>query len=202
LDGEKVDEEVDYFSDSDDAFETLQISVDRVAEQRTQAIAVSRPPVVQQRNDAKAKTNLPWMANDPTQPMKLTDLQSIPKLPYKQNWMVNLLAVIAWLSDVEPTYLPPGHQRRARLVDPTTDKQVLLTVLLNPEGFRPDVGDVVLLVGVKNHQYEGGSLRKYMSDKPKSGHSWWVVNPETLGWCEEEATALKEWAEGRMLEDP
>jgi len=200
----KANEEVDYFSDSEDAdaFETLQISVDRAAERRTQAVPppVSRPPVVKQQNDAKAKESLPWMANDPTEPMKLTDLRSIPRLPYKQNWMVNLLAVVAWLSDIEPSYLPPGRQRRARLVDSTTSNQVLLTVLLDPEAFTPRVGSVVLLVGVKNHQFEGGSLRKYMSDKPKSKNNWWISDPETLSWCEAESKTLREWWDGKMHE--
>ncbi|KAK0639065.1 hypothetical protein B0T16DRAFT_422348 [Cercophora newfieldiana] len=197
------DEEVDCSSDSDDAFETLDILADRAAERRTQALpraaVVQERPVAVQQNDAKKKANFSWMANDTTQPMKLTDLYSIPRLPYKQNWMVNVLAVVAWLSDIEPTYLPPGNQRRAGLVDPTTEKEVLLTVLLDPESFTPQVGSVVLLAGVKNHQAEGGSLRKYMSDKPKGKKSWWVENPEqSLEWCQAEAAALREWQDGRM----
>ncbi|KAK4455237.1 cyclin-like F-box [Podospora aff. communis PSN243] len=207
----KAEDEVDYFSGSDDAFETLEISVERAAERRTQAVpqhvqvaaAQAVPPraVVQQRLDPKAKADLPWMVNDPTQPMKLTDLQSIPKLPYKQNWMVNVLAVVTWLSDIEPTYLPPGTQRRARLADHTTDKQVSLTVLLDPNGFTPQIGSVVLLVGVKNHQFEGGSLRKYMSDKIKIRKRWWVEHPEdSLEWCQEEAMLLREWWDAKMLE--
>ncbi|KAK3361041.1 hypothetical protein B0T24DRAFT_539897 [Lasiosphaeria ovina] len=168
--------DVNYMSSSDDAFETMDVSEEKVAQRRTH----SKPP-------------LPWMANDPTQPLRLTPLRSIPNLPYKQNWMVNVLAVVASLSDVEPSHLPPYTQRTARLVDPSTPKQVLLTVFLEPESFFPAVGSVVLLVGIKNHRFDGGSLKKYVSDKPKNGASWWVENPSKLGWCEAEAVGLKTW---------
>ncbi|KAK0614321.1 hypothetical protein B0T14DRAFT_390535, partial [Immersiella caudata] len=208
----EVEEETDYFSGSDDAFETLEISVDRATERRTQAApqpmqvpAQSLPqPAVQRHHDPKEKEKLPWMAKDPTEPMKLTNLQAISKLPYRQNWMVNVLAVVTWLSDVEPTYLPPNTQRRARLADHTTDKQMLLTILLDAADFTPQIGSVVLLVGVKNHQFEGGSLRKYASDRPKTRKRWWTEHPEdspVLEWCQEEATALKEWWGEKMLED-
>ncbi|KAJ1337880.1 hypothetical protein MN608_00736 [Microdochium nivale] len=107
----------------------------------------------------------------PKPPIKLTPLKSIPSLPYKQNWSVNVVAVISAVSDLEPSYLPGlyAHQRQARLADPSTPKHVLLTVFLDPEEFSPAVGSVVLLLGVKNHMFDGGSLKKYASDRPKPG---------------------------------
>jgi hypothetical protein len=134
---------------------------------------------------------LPWSTNDPTKPMKLTPLRMIPNLPYKQNWMVNVLAVVASISDVEPSHLPPYHQRTARLADPSTDKQVLLTVFLDPDDFNPAIGSVVLILGIKNHRFDGGSLKKYASDRPKNGARWWFEEPNELGWCD--VSGLRAW---------
>ncbi|KAI7929103.1 hypothetical protein M0657_002361 [Pyricularia oryzae] len=134
-----------------------------------------------------------WVSKDLTQPVKLTTLKTIPLLPYKQNWMVNILAIVSELSDVEPSPLRPytGKQRTARLADPSTGKRVLLTVFLDPENFAPKVGSAVILLGVKNHRFDGGSLKKYASDRPKDGASWWFEDPEDLDWCD--VRHLKEW---------
>ncbi|KAL2160158.1 hypothetical protein VTH06DRAFT_1813 [Thermothelomyces fergusii] len=114
----------------------------------------------------------PWLPTDATQLVKLTALSQVPHLPYRQNWMVNVLAVVTSLSDVEPSYIGPSfRQRTARLSDMSTPKQVLLSVYLDPEEFTPAEGSVVLLLGVKNHQFDGGSLRKYVSDRLPSGQS-------------------------------
>jgi hypothetical protein len=139
---------------------------------------------------------LPWSSEDPTKPLKLTPLRQIPNLPYKQNWMVNVLAVIASISDVEPSHLPPYHQRTARLADPSTSKQVLLTVFLDSDDFSPGVGSVVLILGVKNHRFDGGSLKKYASDRPKRGSRWWFENPTDLGWCD--VAGLRDWWDGKQ----
>lgn len=134
---------------------------------------------------------LPWSTDDPTKPARLTPLRMIPHLPYKQNWMVNILAVVSSISDVEPSHLPPYHQRTARLTDPSTPKHVLLTVFLDPDDFTPAVGSVVLILGVKNHRFDGGSLKKYASDRPKNGARWWFQEPDELGWCD--VAGLRAW---------
>ena len=183
-------------SDSEDGFEDLQVSVERAAGRRINQVPLA--PGFASKDTAKS---LPWMSNDPTQPLKLTNMASVPKLPYKQNWVCNVLAVVASLSDLEPSHLPPYTQRTARLTDPTTTKKVLLTVFLDPEAFSPAVGSVVLLIGVKNHRFDGGSLKKYASDKLKNGENWWVANPETLGWCEGEVMELKGWWHSRTTHE-
>lgn len=154
----------------------------------------------------------------PKPPIKLTQLKSIPTLPYKQNWSVNVLAVVSAITPLEPASLPPSYaQRQVRLTDPTTPKHVLLTVFLDPEVFEPEVGSVVLLLGVKNHTFDGGSLKKYASDRPKGGFGgdltrvlasagagggngteqrgnagqWWFENPVQFAWCD--VAGLKSW---------
>jgi hypothetical protein len=109
--------------------------------------------------------------------------------------MINVLAILTSLSPVEPSHIGPSFkQRTARLTDMSTHpKQVHLTVYLDPEEFTPRVGGVVLLMGVKNHLFEGGSLRKYVSDGLGGGKSWWVEQVGGLGWCEAEVGRLRAW---------
>ncbi|EHK16220.1 uncharacterized protein TRIVIDRAFT_122935, partial [Trichoderma virens Gv29-8] len=129
------------------------------------------------------------------EPLKLTTLRLIPHLPYAQNWSVNVLAIVASLSPVEPSHLPPGKQRTARIADPSTAKQVHLTVFLDPDDFTPRVGSAVLLVGVKNHRFDGGSLKKYASDgKRDSGQRWWFEDPWELSWLD--VAGIKSWWQG------
>ncbi|EAQ86800.1 hypothetical protein CHGG_08053 [Chaetomium globosum CBS 148.51] len=137
----------------------------------------------------------PWLPTSATQFVKLTPLSQIPSLPYRQNWMVNVLAILTSLSPVQPSHIGPSFvQRTARLTDMSTPKQVLLTVYLDPEGFTPREGGVVLLLGVKNHFGEGGSLRKYVSDGLGVGESWWVAAEEGgLGWCRAGVERLGSW---------
>lgn len=146
---------------------------------------------------------LPWHSDDLTRPLKLTPLRAIPTLPYKQNWVVNVLAVVASLSPLGPSsLLPYESQRTARLADPSTPKHVHLTVFLDPAGFAPAIGSVVLLLGVKNHRFDGGSLKRYAGpDRPRGsgeegsgggeGARWWFENPAHLAWCDVEG--LRRW---------
>ncbi|KAL4727162.1 hypothetical protein ACLX1H_006063 [Fusarium chlamydosporum] len=144
-----------------EAFETLTFAAQPKTPQKATP-QPQKPPTSAQSTEPVA---LPRDWHDPQTPLKLTTLRSIPHLPYKQNWSCNVLAIIATISAVEPSNLPPYRQRTARLVDPSTSKQVHLTVFLDPEKFNPRVGSAVLLVGVKNHRFDGGSLKKYESDQ-------------------------------------
>ncbi|KAI1388648.1 uncharacterized protein F4822DRAFT_252496 [Hypoxylon trugodes] len=167
--------------DADDDFEVMPDAATKVTQNRLDLAT---------RTKDKAN-NLPWSSNNPGKPLKLTKLRSIPNLPYKQNWSVNVLAVVSALSPIEPSGLPPYTQRQTRLADPSTDKHVLLTVFLDPDRFAPAVGSVVLLLGVKNHRFDGGSLKKYASDRPPIGQDWWYENPAQFDWCDVEG--LRTW---------
>lgn len=127
--------------------------------------------------------------HDPQTPLKLTTLRSIPRLPYTQNWSCNVLAIVASLSPVELSHLSPFRQRTARITDPSTAKRVRLTVFLDPDAFAQCVGSAVLLTGVKNHRFDGGSLKKYASDA--AAPRWWFEDPWHLAWCD--VTAIKRW---------
>jgi hypothetical protein len=205
----------DYISDSDSAFETLTISAERATQRRVHvATATADPrqqlqqaiiqenqqqhhqPHPQQQHPLIIARPRPWLPTSATQPVKLTPLASIPHLPYRQNWMINVLAIVVSLSAVEPSHMAPSfRQRTARLVDMSTPKHIHLTVYLDPEEFLPEVGSVVLLLGVKNHLFEGGSLRKYVSDGLVGGGRWWVQRVDELGWCRAEVGRLRAWWE-------
>ncbi|KAL2883876.1 hypothetical protein SGCOL_000511 [Colletotrichum sp. CLE4] len=180
-------EAVEADDDDEEGFEVMQVSETKATQRRVQARNKGGPVA------------LPRDWTDLNTPLKLTSLRSIPNLPYKQNWSVNVLAVVASLSEIEPSHMPPHHtQRTARLVDPSTSKQVILTVFLDAEAFAPKIGSVVLLVGVKNHRFDGGCLKKYVSDKPRPGNRWWFEEPRLFDWCD--VDGLKQWWEQSGLQ--
>ncbi|KAI0531539.1 hypothetical protein GGR58DRAFT_230536 [Xylaria digitata] len=187
----KKDEEPLYLDDdfeTDDDFEIMAIPENKTAHNREEVATatVNHAPKV-----TTGSSVLPSPGADLIKPVKLTKLRSIPNLPFKQNWSVNVLCVVSAISDLEPAGIPPYTQKQARLTDPSTDKHVLLTVFLDPQLFTPKVGSVVLLFGVKNHRFDGGSLKKYDSDRPKTGGSWWYENPTHLSWCD--VDGLLQW---------
>ncbi|KAI0390048.1 hypothetical protein F5Y17DRAFT_86870 [Xylariaceae sp. FL0594] len=189
--------------DAEDEFEVIPLAETRASQKRKELAAETRFANNSRTlpfNPNTISTNLfnpnklPWTSDDLTRPLKLTNLHSIPHLPFKQNWSVNVLCVVSAISDVEPAGIPPYTQRQARLTDPSTDKHVLLTVFLDPELFAPRVGSVVLLLGVKNHRFDGGSLKKYESDRQRmGGRPWWYENPRQLEWCD--VDGLLQWWE-------
>ncbi|KAI1146998.1 hypothetical protein F4825DRAFT_168651 [Nemania diffusa] len=177
-------------ADMDDDFEIMAVSNNKTAHNREEVATA----IVNHEQSAAAGPARPLRpSNNPSQPLKLTNLRSIPNLPYKQNWSVNVLCVISALSDVEPAGIPPFTQRQARLTDPSTTKHVLLTVFLNPHQFTPQVGSVVLLLGVKNHRFDGGSLKKYASDRPDAGADWWYEDPERRFGSGCDVEGLRRW---------
>ena len=182
VDGHGEDDDDDSVQDAFDAFDALTFPP-----KPPRHPPPPKPAAAQQQPIA-----LPQDWHNHQTPLKLTTLRSIPNLPYPQNWSCNVLAIVVSLSPVEPSYLPPHRQRTARLADPSTSKRVHLTVFLDPEEFEPRVGSAVLLVGVKNHHFDGGSLKKYASDKGKKGGSrWWFEDPWELGWCD--VDGIKRW---------
>ncbi|KAI1293272.1 hypothetical protein F5Y03DRAFT_374440 [Xylaria venustula] len=176
--------------DIDDDFEVMDIPTDTINHNRDVVTTNTTTTTATTRPERHTTTPLLQSA-DLTRRIKLTELRRIPNLPYKQNWSVNVLCVISAISEIEPAGIPPYTQRQARLADPSTDKHVLLTVFLDPHLFTPQVGSVVLLLGVKNHRFDGGSLKKYASDRPKDGENWWCEDPPQSSWCD--ADELRRW---------
>ncbi|KAK7747852.1 hypothetical protein SLS53_001101 [Cytospora paraplurivora] len=191
---EEIANAVDTADEDEDDFEVTNISEQRAGDRRREAeLLQQRSSHLTGNSHYHHHHHHSRTPSDLSKPLRLTPLRSIPNLPYKQNWAVNILAVVASLSDVEPALLPTyiGKQRTARLADPSTSKQVLLTIFLDPDEFAPEVGSVVLLLGVKNHRFDGGSLKKYGNEKPRDGARWWFENPTDILWCDVEG--LRDW---------
>lgn len=127
-------------------------------------------------------------------PLRLTTLRFVAQSPGVENCPHNLLVILVSLSPVEATGSSLQKQRTARIGDPSTSKQVILTVFHNPEEFAPAVGSAVLLIGVTVHQSDGGGLAKYADEKDVTGIRWWLENPWHLGWCD--VAGIKRWWAG------
>lgn len=179
---DREDFEEDDMEDAFEEFEALTFPVKKAQKSLAKPSGTSsnKPPL---------PIALPKDWHDLQTPLKLTTLRAIPNLPYRQNWSCNILAIIASLSPVESSNLQPYKQRTARITDPSTAKQVHLTVFLDPDEFNPKVGSAVLLTGVKNHRFDGGSLKKYASDKGQG--TWWFEDPWDLAWCD--VRGIKGW---------
>jgi hypothetical protein len=191
-DSKNDDEDEDDDDDTEEAFAAFE-AVPLPRKKPAQQPSLSKTSTTTASSSTKAQqpypVALPRDWHDPQTPLKLTTLRSLPYLPYRQNWSCNILCIIASLSPVEPSHLPPYKQRVARIADPSTTKRVLLSVFLDPDDFTPQVGSAVLLVGVKNHHFDGGSLKKYASDK-KFGR-WWFEDPKEMTWCD--VQGIKDW---------
>lgn len=225
--------------DSDDSFETMRVDLKRVANQQQKIlshralniypIAVPRPrsnlPLrhLPTRLSSAASPRPSFFPIIPEAPLHLTPLGKITTgmLPYQQNWSIATLCVIVSVTPVEPAHLPPHRQRIARIAHPSCPgrKRVHLTVFLDPEEFNPAPGSIVMLVGVKNHRFDGGSLKKYASDRPPHGERWWRIDPDrevqmssndgkkkrlsALPWCKDECENIRSWwtAEPKEPED-
>ncbi|KAJ4306788.1 hypothetical protein N0V88_000155 [Collariella sp. IMI 366227] len=170
------EEEENYLTDSDSAFEALENPPEKATQRRippptATPIPDSNDPrqqlqaaiITQNQNQPQPQSHHhhphnptlrpphpnPSPGNQPTPPAPQTNpLSSIPILPYRQNWMINVLCIIVSLDPVQPSHIGPSFiQRTARLADMSTPKHVLLTVYFDPEWFVPEVGEVVLLMG-------------------------------------------------------
>ncbi len=82
--------------------------------------------------------------------------------------------------------MPP--KRDIRIVDPSTDKRVLLSVFVEPENFIPVVGTIALIRMVSTHEFEGGMLNIYPNHC--EGRAWFLPNPVGVEGCDVEAMRI------------
>ena len=88
-------------------------------------------------------------------------------------------------------------KRDLRVVDPSTEKKVLLSV------FIPVVGTIALIRSVTTHEWDGGSINVY--PKQCDGKHWFIKDPIGVEGCD--VNRMREWwarkqaAETNRLED-
>jgi hypothetical protein len=93
--------------DDDDLFEIMAVSEEQASQRRVEVsgpLPKDDPPAAPRPTiPFTFKKTPPWIGDDPIKPLNLSPLRSIPNLPRKQNWAVNVLAVVASRTEVQPT---------------------------------------------------------------------------------------------------
>ena len=103
--------------------------------------------------------------------------------------LYDVFAVIHSVGDSVIKRLRMPSKRDIRIVDPSTDKRVLLSVFVDPENFIPVVGTIALIRMVSTHEYEGGMLNIYPNHC--EGKAWFLPNPVGVEGCDVEA--MRTW---------
>lgn len=107
----------------------------------------------------------------------------------RRNDIFDVFAVIHSVGDsvIKRQAMPP--KRDLRIVDPSTDKKVLLSVFVDPDNFVPAIGTIALIRSVSTHHWEGGMLRIYPTHC--EGRDWFQPNPVGIAGCDVEA--MRQW---------
>ncbi|KAI9820386.1 MAG: hypothetical protein M1827_006010 [Pycnora praestabilis] len=130
-------------------------------------------------------------------PLNLHTLNTLLHYPKKQGYRCDVLAVVESISPHTVKRLKMDLKRDCRLIDPTIDKKIQLSVFVDAENWQPEVGTVALFRNVKNHRWEGLSLNAYSQDC--EGVEWFVPEPRVL--LGEDVDGLREWWERRKREE-
>ena len=114
--------------------------------------------------------------------LQLSTLASVTGANVTRNKQVNILAMVEHVnrSTVKPTTAP--LKRDVRIVDPSTDKKVTLSVFVDPVNFIPNEYDIILFRGLTTHDFSGGNLNAY--PKKCKGKEWYVLDPYDIEECD------------------
>ena len=115
-------------------------------------------------------------------PLQLSTLASVTGINATRNKQVNVLAMIEYVSSstVKPTTAP--LKRDVRIIDPSTDKKVTLSVFVDPVNFTPQQYDIMLFRDLTTHDFSGGNLNAY--PKKCRGKEWCILNPYDIEQCD------------------
>lgn len=114
--------------------------------------------------------------------LQLSTLASVTGTNATRNKQVNILAMIEYVSNstVKPATAP--LKRDVRLVDPSTDKKVTLSVFVDPVNFFPKKYDIMLFRNLTTHDFSGGNLNAY--PKKCRGKDWFILDPYDIEECD------------------
>ena len=118
----------------------------------------------------------------PPSPLQLSTLASITGPNASRNKQVNILAMVDYVSSstVKPTTAP--LKRDVRIVDPSTDRKVTLSVFIDPVNFIPKQYDIILFRDLTTHDFSGGNLNAY--PKKCRGKEWYIIDPYEFKECD------------------
>ena len=124
----------------------------------------------------------PISPEQPPSSLQMSTLASITGSKASRNKQVNILAMIEYVSSstVKPTTAP--LKRDVRIVDPSTDKKVTLSVFIDPVNFIPKQYDIILFRDLTTHDFSGGNLNAY--PKKCRGKEWYIVDPYEFKECD------------------
>lgn len=129
-------------------------------------------------------------------PLELHTLASLRPSRYWRNKLGDYFGVVSWVDNKTVTRMMGRLKRDLRIVDPTLDRQVLLSVFVDPVHFTPAVGTVALFRNLRTHEWEGGSLNAYPKDC--DGYDWFVPHPVHIEACD--VAGMREWFDGWLEE--
>lgn len=130
-------------------------------------------------------------------PLRICALDSLTGRNATRNKVHDVLAIVS--SVQESVVKPPKNmprKRDIRIMDPSTDKKVLVSVFVDPDNFQPAVGTVALFRNLTTHEWDNGMLNVY-HDKC-AGRAWFIKDPVGVEGCD--VKALKEWWEQKKSE--
>ncbi len=130
-------------------------------------------------------------------PLNICPLGSLTGQNATRNKVQDVFAVIC--SVEESVVKPPKGmplKRDIRIMDPSTDKKVLVSVFVDPETFKPAVGTVALFRSLTTHEWDRGMLNVYAN--MCAGRAWFLKDPVGVDGCD--VKALKEWWESKKSE--
>ncbi|KAI9881640.1 MAG: hypothetical protein M1830_000205 [Pleopsidium flavum] len=130
-------------------------------------------------------------------PMELYHLSSMTGNRKSQNKRGDYFAVVEWVDDKTIKRFCMSMKRDLRIVDPSAEKKVLLSVFVDPVNFTPAVGTIALFRNLRTHEWDGGSLNAY--EKDCAGSDWFIPNPIGIDGCDVEA--MHEWWEEREAKE-
>lgn len=130
-------------------------------------------------------------------PLRICTLDSLTGRNATRNKVHDVFAIVCSVQEcvVKPPKNMP-RKRDIRIMDPSTDKKVLVSVFVDPDNFKPTVGTVALFRNLTTHEWDSGMLNVY-HDKC-AGKAWFIKDPVEVEGCD--VKVLKEWWEKKNFE--
>lgn len=129
-------------------------------------------------------------------PLCIRSLESVSGSHAIRNKVYDFFAVICLVEAqvVKPAMMPP--KRDIRIMDPSIDKKVLVSIFVDPLRFKPAVGTVALFRSLTTHEWDRGMLNAY--PQHCGGKNWFIVDPVGVEGCNVEK--LREWWKKKSAE--
>ncbi|KAG8530134.1 uncharacterized protein KY384_005617 [Bacidia gigantensis] len=141
---------------------------------------------------------LAMMKGSPLKPFRdiprIVSLASVTGRNKSRNHDVDVLGVIESIDESTTKPAKLGTKRDIRILDPSVDEPVTLSVFVDPVNFHAKPGTFALFRHVTTHDWRRGNLCAYPARV--LGKEWFIPNP----WCEplgirNEAQRMQEWWE-------